>query len=383
MGWMGDVHSRSYRLVPERFTDCSFHPQLVICADEVESRARSAAERMGLERYTTDWREVIADPEVEVVDIAAPNHLHLPIAVAAARAGKHIFCEKPVGRTPEETAAIERAARQAGVISFVGYNYRWAPLVQYAKHLLDQQRFGAITHYRGRFFAGYASDPNSVLSWRFLEDQAGFGTLGDLMSHVVDMAQMLAGPVSRVVAQRETFIRRRPIAVPGRGTHFTTRSDGELGNVTNEDYVGALVEFSNGARGTFEVCRAIKGPKCQMAFELNGTKGALSWDFERMNELSVMLPEEDVASEGYRRILSSPQHPFHQNFSPSPGNSLSYEDLKVIETHQFLSSIADQRQSEPGFAQALLVANVQAAMIRSWESGSWEEVRPVPAAELR
>ena len=383
MGWMGEVHSRSYRLVPERFTDCSFHPQLVICADEVESRARSAAERIGLERYTTDWREVIADPEVDVVDIAAPNHLHLPIAVAAARAGKHIFCEKPVGRTPEETAVIERAARQAGVITFVGYNYRWAPLVQYAKHLLDQQRFGAITHYRGRFFAGYASDPNSVLSWRFLEDQAGFGTLGDLMSHVVDMAQMLAGPVSRVVAQRETFIRRRPIAVPGRGTHFTTRSDGELGNVTNEDYVGALVEFSNGARGTFEVCRAIKGPKSQMAFELNGTKGALSWDFERMNELSLMLPEEDVASEGYRRILSAPQHPFHQNFSPSPGNSLSYEDLKVIETHQFLSSIADQRQSEPGFSQALLVANVQAAMIRSWESGSWEEVRPVPAAELR
>jgi predicted dehydrogenase len=199
----------------------------------------------------------------------------------------------------------------------------------------------------------------------------------------VDMAQMLAGPVSRVVAQRETFIPRRPMAVPGTGTHFTTRSGGELGNVTNEDYVGALVEFSNGARGTFEVCRAIKGPKCQMAFELNGTKGALSWDFERMNELSLMLSEGDLASEGYRRILSAPQHPFHQNFSPSPANSLSYEDLKVIETHQFLSSIADQRQSEPGFAQALAVANVQAAMIRSWESGSWEEVRPVPAAELR
>ena len=383
MGWMGEVHSRSYRLVPERFTDCSFHPRLVICADEVESRARSAAERIGLERYTTDWREVIADPEVDVVDIAAPNHLHLPIAVAAARAGKHIFCEKPVGRSPEETAVIEQAAREAGVITFVGYNYRWAPLVQYAKQLLDQQRLGAITHYRGRFFAGYASDPNSVLSWRFLEDQAGFGTLGDLMSHVVDMAQMLSGPVRRVVAQRKTFIPRRPMAVPGTGTHFTTRSDGERGDVTNEDYVGALVEFSNGARGTFEVCRAIKGPKCQMAFELNGTKGALSWDFERMNELSLMLSEEDLASEGYRRILSAPQHPFHQNFSPSPGNSLSYEDLKVIETHQFLSSIANQRQSEPGFSQALAVANVQAAMIRSWESGSWEEVRTVSGAELR
>jgi predicted dehydrogenase len=250
---------------------------------------------------------------------------------------------------------------------------------------LDERRLGDISHYRARFFAGYASDPNNVLSWRFLANQAGCGTVGDLMSHVVDMAHMLAGPIKRVVAQRETFIRKRPIAVPGTGTHFTTRSDGALGDVTNEDYVGALVEFSNGARGTFEVCRTIKGPKCQMAFEVNGTKGALSWDFERMNEINLMLSDGDSASaassEGYRRVMSAPPHPFHQNFSPSPGNSLSYEDLKVIEAYQFLSSIAEGRQREPGFAEALAVANVQAAMIRSWESGSWEEIRPVPAAD--
>jgi predicted dehydrogenase len=380
LGWMGEVHSRSYRLVPDRFSDCGVRPRLVICADEVESRARSSAERFGFERYTTDWQQVIADPDVHAVNITAPNNLHLPIAVAAARAGKHILCEKPVGRNPEETAVIEREARKTGVLTFVGYNYRWAPLVQYSKQLLDQQRLGAISHYRGRFFCGYAADPNNVLSWRFLANEAGCGTVGDLMSHVADMAHMLAGPIKKVVAQRETFIRRRPIAEPGTGTHFTTRSDGPLGDVTNEDYVGALVEFSSGARGTFEVCRTIQGPKCQMAFEVNGTKGALNWDFERMNELNLMLSDGEAASEGYRRVLSTPQHPFHQNFSPSPANSLSYEDLKVIEAYQFLSSIAEGRQRQPGFSEALAVANVQAAMIRSWETGSWEEVRPIPAA---
>lgn len=374
MGWMGDTHSRSYQEITRRFRDSGIRPRLVICADEVESRARDAQERNGFERWTTDWQQVLADPDVEVVDIAAPNQLHRTIALAAARAGKHIFCEKPVGRAPQETAEIAEAARAAGVLSFVGYNYRWAPLVQYAKRLIDEGRLGQLTHYRGRFFCMYGANPDSVLSWRFQREIAGLGTLGDLMSHVIDMAHFLVGPIDRLVANRETFITTRPLSVPGEGTHFTVRSDGPRGDVTNEDYTGALVRFANGVQGTLEACRVINGPKCQMAFEVNGTRGALSWDYERMNELQVYLPDGNDGHEGYTRIMSGPEHGAHARFNPGAGNSLSYDDLKAIEAYQFLASIVEGRQAAPGFAEAVAVAKTQAAFARSWESEGWTRV---------
>ena len=377
MGWMGTVHSRSYLEVPNRFPDSGIRPHLVICADEVERRARTGCDLFRFGRYATDWREVVADPDVEVVIIAVPNHMHLEIARAATEAGKHIFCEKPVGRGPQETAEIEKLARQAGVMSGVGYNYRWAPVVQYARQLVQDGRLGDLTHYRGRFFVGYGSDPRGVLSWRFQQDQAGLGTLGDLLSHVIDMAHMMAGPIKRLVGSRQTFIPQRPLATPGEGTHFTVSEGGPMGEVTNEDYVGALVEFGGGAYGTLEACRIIKGPKCQMAFELNGTKGALGWDFERMNELDLYLPDESAAHDGPVRIQSGPEHPFHGQFYPGPALGLGFDDLKLIEVYQFARSIVDGRQGEPGFAEALEVSSVQEAIQRSWETESWQDVRSI------
>lgn len=373
MGWMGAVHSRSYRQIGDRFGDDGIRPRLVICADEDAARAKQGQERFGFESHTRQWQEVLAHPNVEAVNIAAPNHLHRVIVETAARAGKHIFCEKPVGRSPEETAAIERAAREAGVLTWVGFNYRWAPLVQYTRQVIERGDLGTLTHYRGRFFAGYGGNPHSVLSWRFQEELAGLGTLGDLMSHVIDMAQFQAGPIERVVSSRKTFIAQRPLATPGAGTHFTVRSDGPVGAVTNEDYVGALVQFANGVQGTLEACRVIKGPQCQLAFEIHGTRGALAWDFERMNELSLILPDDNSARAGYRRVLSGPEHPFHANFNPAPATGLGYDDLKVIEAFQFLKAVAEDRQGEPSFRAALAVAKVQGAMQRSWHSERWED----------
>lgn len=375
MGWMGMLHSQSYRYIPYTFPESDILPRLVVCADEVEARAARAQTVLGFERYTTNWRDVIADPEVEVVNITAPNNLHVEIVEAAAAAGKHIMCEKPVGRSAQETAACEYAARKAGVMSFVGYNYRWAPLVQYTLQLIQSGKLGQITHYRGRFFAMYGSNPHSVLSWRFQREIGGLGTLGDLMSHTADLAHMLAGPVKRVVGDRETYIKRRPLAVHGEGTHFSVRSDGPFGDVTNEDYVGTLVEFENGVHGSLEVCRVMFGPKCENAFELHGTKGAVSWNFEKMNELNVYLPDEEGAHDGYVRIYSGPEHPFHANFNPGPAVGLGYNDLKTIEAHQFLMSVITGKQGAPGFAEALAVAEFQEAVERSWESGHWEDVK--------
>ena len=377
MGWMGMLHSRSYRQIADRFADLGVEPRLVICADEVDAREKEAQQRFGFEQCSRDWRDVIAHPEVEAVNIATSNDMHLEVAVAAAKAGKHIYCEKPVGRSPEETALIEQAARKAGVFTLVGYNYRWAPLVQHARELIRAGQIGRLTHYRGCFLVGYARSSYGVLSWRFDKQKAGLGTLGDLMSHVIDMAHLIAGPVRRVVAARETFIPRRPLAVPGSGTHFSVRKDGPTGKVTNEDYVGALAEFENGARGTLEACRIVTGPQCQMAFEVNGTDGAAGWDFERMNELQFFRINKDSPREGFTRILSGPEHPLHERFNPGPGVGLGYEDLKTIEVYQFVKSIAEKRQGEPGFAEALAVAGVQAAIQRSWESERWERVESI------
>ena len=200
------------------------------------------------------------------------------------------------------------------------------------------------------------------------------GTLGDVMSHVLDMAHMLAGPVQRVVSNHKTFITARPLATPGEGTHFSVNPEGPRSPVTNEDYVGSLVQFENGAQGTLEVCRVVKGPRSEMAFELNGTKGAVKWNFERMNELQLFLPDGTSERDGPVLIQAAPQHPNYDRFYPGPGMSMSYEDLKLIEAYEFAKSVITGEQMEPGFREALAVAEVQEAMVRSLESGSWEDV---------
>jgi predicted dehydrogenase len=375
MGWMGEVHSRSYRSIPDRFHGSGIFPRLVVCADAVEERARAAQQRFGFERYTTDWREVIADPEVEVVSVTAPNGMHLEIIQEATQAGKHILCEKPVGKDPLETMQGAAAAREAGVIFLVGYNYRWAPLVQYARQLIAEGKLGRITHYHGRFLNGYAADPNGFLSWRF-EQEYGLGTLSDLMSHVIDMAHMLAGPITYVTSDKEIFIRRRPIPQPGSGTHYDVGSSGgPMGEVTNEDYVSVLVHFTNGAHGILEACRIINGAKCDMSFEIHGTRGAIKWNMERMNELQLQWRNDaNPAEDGYTTLLSGPAHPYHRHFNPAWGLNLGYDDLKVIEAYNFLHSVVTGQQGEPGFAEAKAVAQVQQAVIRSWESQHWETV---------
>jgi predicted dehydrogenase len=377
MGWMGESHSRAYRLVGDRFVERGITARLVACADVDAGRSAAARARFGFERSTTDWRDVVNDPAVEAISITAPNGTHLAVIRAALAAGKHVNCEKPVGRTPEETLEAAHLAKAAGRITFVGYNYRWAPVVQHAASLIAAGALGELTHYRGRFLNGYASDPDGVLSWRFLAEQ-GHGTLSDLLSHAIDMAHLLAGPIDQVVGSRETFIQTRPLPRPG-GTHYDTANpDDPRGEVTNEDYVGALVRFRGGARGTLEACRVITGSMCDLAFEVHGTKGALAWSFERMNELRYFRRDPDSPAEtGWTTELSGPGHPFHRSFNPGWGVGLGYDDLKVIEAAQFLQGVTTGVQDAPGFEDAAAVARVQQAIAASWESGGWETVRAV------
>ncbi|MGH9245062.1 MAG: Gfo/Idh/MocA family protein [Acidimicrobiales bacterium] len=374
-GWMGQAHSRSVRRIATLFPEREYQAELVVCADSVAARRDTAVGDFGFAEATDDWRKVVEHPDVDAVFVCAPNMLHVEMCQAAAAGGNHIFCEKPVGGTPDQTRAIEAAGRRAGVIGGVGYNYRWAPLVRYAKELIDGDAIGEVTLYRGRFFSMYGNDPLGLLSWRFLQDQAGYGVSTDILSHAVDLAHFLAGPITRVVGTGATFVPERPLPRPGLATHYDRGAVGDpTGPVTNEDYAAALVEFASGTRGTFEACRTLVGPQSQMAFDVYGTKGALAWNLETMNELRLCTDATEEGRRGYTTIHATERHPYHGSFVPGEANGIGFEDLVVIEDHEFLRSVAAGRQHVPGFAEALAYVRVQDAWLRSWRSGCWEDV---------
>jgi len=372
-GWMGQAHSRSYRRIPLLFPDRAGEPDLVVCSDTVAARRDEASAAFGFREVTDDWRAVCEHPGVDAVVVAAPNMLHVDVVEAACAAGKHVFCEKPVGGTPGQTARAAAAARAAGVITGVGYNYRFAPLVRHAAELIGSGRLGELTNYRGRFFSMYGSDPLGVLSWRFEQDEGGYGVSSDLLSHAIDLAHVLVGPIERVVSARATVIAERPIPQPGAGHYGRGREGDPTGPVTNEDYVGALAVFESGVQGTFESSRAMVGPESQMSFDVYGTKGALSWNLERLNELQVYFADSGPDT-GYTTVFGGDRFPYHGNFVPGSANGIGFEDLVAIEDYEFLNAVARGEPYEPGFDAALDYVAVQAALIRSWESGSWEQV---------
>ena len=375
LGWMGQAHSRSYLRIPTLFPERAFDPVLVSCADSDPNRRATAIDGFGFAQASDDWRPVVDHPDVDVVVVTAPNMLHEELCLAAAQAGKHVFCEKPVGGTPEQTVRVAGAVRRAGVISGVGYNYRWVPLVLHARELIAAGRLGEITNYRGRFFTMYGSDPLGVLSWRFLQDQAGYGVSSDILSHVVDLATVLAGPITQVLGTSETFIRERPLPQLG-GTHYARGRLGDpTGVVTNEDYAGALVVFANGARGTFECSRSIIGPESQMAFDVYGTRGAIGWNLEQLNELQVCLTDDDGrAPRGYTTVYGGDRYPFHGHFVPGDANGIGFEDIVTIEDFAFLTSVAKGEPFQPGLEEAVDYVSFQAAWLRSCASGHWEDV---------
>ena len=372
-GWMGQAHSRGCRRAPSYFPNRDYEPDLVVASDTVAARRDDAVRSFGFRKAVADWHEVVTDPDVDVVFVTAPNMLHVEMTQAAAANGKHVFCEKPVGGTPAQTVAAEHAARHAGVITGVGYNYRWAPLVQYARQLIQSGELGTITNYYGRFFSMYGSDPMGLLSWRFLIDEAGHGVSTDILSHSVDLAHYLVGPISKVVGTGEIVIKQRPLAT-GAGTHYDRGKPGDpTGDVTNEDYIAMLCVFEGGARGTFEACRSMVGPESQNQFEVYGTKGSIKWNFEKLNELQVYIAA-DHAHTGFTTVYGGDRFPHHGNFVPGSANGIGFEDLVCIEDHEFLQSVVAGRQHVPGFTEAVQFVSVQQAVLDSWADGCWHDV---------
>jgi predicted dehydrogenase len=384
VGWMGKLHSRAYQAIPLVYPELNIRPRLVHAADTAADRAGYARDVLGYARAGTDYRDVLADPDVDVVSICAPNMLHREIGVAAARAGKPFWIEKPAGRDAAETAAVAAAARAAGVTTCIGYNYRHVPAVERVRELIAAGRLGRITNVRAVFFNSYAAEPNGALSWRFRREEAGSGALGDLLSHVVDLMQYVVAPITEVSSLLSTVYAQRPILPMGAATHFAVIEDGELGDVENDDYVAALVRFAGGSHaagavGTLEASRVSVGPECALGFEIYGTDGSAIWNFEQMNELRLCLGRGG-ADHGYTTVLGNAALGDYGRFQPGPGTSMGYDDLKVIEARKFLVAVAGGERRNSTIEEAHADAEVIAATAASARDGAWHKVTPVPGA---
>ena len=384
VGWMGKLHSRAYQAIPLVYPELKIRPRLIHAADTAADRAEYARDVLGYAQGSTDYRAVLADPDVDIVSICAPNLLHKEIGIAAAQAGKPFWIEKPVGRDAIDTAAVAAAAQAAGVATSIGYNYRNAPAVERARQLIAGGELGRITNVRAVFFNGYASEPNGALSWRFKKDLAGSGALGDLLSHVVDLVQYVLGPITDVSGLLSTIHKQRPILPMGQATHFAVIENGELGEVENDDYAAALVRFSAdspaaGAVGTLEASRVIVGPQCGLGFEIYGTEGSVRWNFEQMNELQLAIGRTGP-NQGYTTILGNAAQGDYAAFQPGPGNAMGYDDLKVIEAKKFLVAVTGGEQRNSTIEEALADANVISAVAASAVDGQWHKVPEVPGA---
>ncbi|MER5662157.1 Gfo/Idh/MocA family protein [Streptomyces mirabilis] len=368
-GWMGRVHTQAYARVPHHFPGLSLRPELVAVADEVPGRAEEAAAQYGFAAAHRDWREVAADPRVRAVSIAAPNFLHREIGLAMTEAGKHIWIEKPVGLTAEDARAVSDAVTKAGVQGTVGFNYRNAPAVAAARELIASGEIGTVTHVRIRLFSDYAAHPEGALTWRYERERGGSGVLGDLASHGVDLARFLLGEIEALTADTAIFLPRRARPTGATAGH-TRATGGELGPVENEDYVNCLLRFASGARGVLEACRVSVGEQNNYGFEVHGTKGAVFWDFRRMGELGVSR-STSYQDQPVSTVYVGPGDGEYAAFQPGSANSMGYDDLKVIEAHHFLRSIAENTPYGATLADAVHSAAALDAMSRSAERGAW------------
>jgi predicted dehydrogenase len=360
--FMGRAHSNAYRQVG-RFFDLELSPRMRAICGRDEAGVRDAATSLGWEGYETDYRRLLERDDIDLVDVATPGNTHHEIAIAALEAGKHVLCEKPLANTLEEAREMLDAAGAAATINMVCFNYRRVPAVQLAKRLIEEGRLGEIRHWRAAYLQDFVLDPDFPLIWRFQREAAGSGALGDLGAHLVDLAHFLIGPITRVVGTAETFIKERPLE--GSGV--------ERGQVTVDDAATFLARFENGAIGTFEATRLAPGRKNRNSFEINGSKGSLVFDLERMNELEVYFVDDPADLQGFRTVMvTEPHHPYVGAWWP-PGHIIGYEHTFVHTVKDLLDAIAAGKSPPPTFEDGYRCQAVLDAVERSLESGTWTE----------
>jgi len=371
--FMGKAHSHAYKEAPMAFPGAPVPVMKAICGRDKAGVERAAAQ-FGWETAVTDWRDLVKRDDIDIVDINAPSDAHKDIAVAAARAGKHVFCEKPLALSLADAREMLQAAEEAGVKHMVCFNYRFAPAVQLAKKLVQEGRLGRIYHFRAWFLQDWIVDPDFPLVWRLDKTIAGSGAHGDLGAHLIDLAHFLVGDITEVVGMSETFIKERPL--PSSMTGLSAKGDASApkGEVTVDDATLFLARFANGALGSFEATRFAPGHRCTNAFEINGSKGSVKFDFERMNELQVYFTDDAEDVQGFRRVMATdPAHAYMDAWWPA-GHSIGYGQTFTHVVVELLNAIAEDRQPEPNFRDGVKCQAVLEAVEKSVEERRWVSV---------
>ena len=360
--FMGRTHSNAWRQVGHFFRDAPFEPVLKVLVGRTEAKVAAARSQLGFQEHATRWQDVLARKDIDVVDICTPGDSHAEIAIAAAQAGKAILCEKPLANTVAEAEQMLAAVQKAGVVHMLCHNYRRCPAVTLAKRLIDEGQIGDIHHYRGVYLQDWIVDPNFPRVWRLEKARAGSGSLGDILSHTMDLSRYLVGEPIAVSGLLKTFIAERPLPDDPK----------QRGKVDVDDSAQALVKFASGAVGYYEGTRFAPGRKNYNRLEINGSKGSLVWDLERMNELELYTESGPLS--GFRTIsVTDAAHPYMAAWWP-PGHIIGYEHSFTHTVYDLMRAIESGKSPEPNFADGLQNQRVLAAIEQSASSGQWQKI---------
>lgn len=371
--FMGKAHSNAFQRIGMFFDPAVNIGMKCICGRE-EAWVRESAKKFGWESYETSWEKLMNREDIDMVDITAPSNAHKEIALAAAEKGKHIFCEKPLALNLKDAREMLNAVRNKGVKHQIGFNYRFAPAIQLAKKLVDEGKIGRIFHFRALYLQDWIIDPDFPLVWRLDKKVAGSGSLGDLGAHCIDLARFLVGDFDRVIGMNKTFIKERPLVGKMTGLSAQAQENAPKGEVTVDDTTLFLAEFKNGAVGSFEATRFANGHRNGMSFEINGSKGSILFEFERMNELKYYSADDEVGVQGFRRIqVTEPGHPYAGAWWPA-GHVIGYEHTFVHELYEFVQAIALDKKTVPDFEDGVKCSQILEAVDVSITERQWIKV---------
>ncbi|MBZ0294920.1 MAG: Gfo/Idh/MocA family oxidoreductase [Anaerolineae bacterium] len=364
--FMGKAHANAFRTIPYMMYPPVAIPRLVGVAGRNETAVTEAARRYGYEHAYTRWQDLVENPDVQVFDNGGPNDAHAEPSIAAAQAGKHVFCEKPLARTAEEAKTMLDAVQKAGVKHMVAYNYRFVPAIVLARNLISSGQLGRIFHFRAVYLQDWIIDPEFPMTWRFTKAVAGSGSLGDLGSHILDIGRFLVGEPTKVMGMTKTFIDERPDGAGGRT------------KVDVDDAVTAMMEFDNGALGTIEATRFANGHRNGNMWEINGEKGSIRFNLERLNELDVYWADGRKETLGFTNVLvSEPYHPYWSNWWPA-GHMIGWEHTFVHEFHHFFNAIVNDQDVAPygaDFVDGYKNAVICDAILESAQTGRMVDIK--------
>ena len=371
--FMGKAHSNAWRQAPHFFPLKARVKLDTICGRDSKA-VEAARDQLGWENASTDWEAVVNNPAIDIIDINTPNDSHAEIAIAAARAGKAILCEKPLALTVKQCEEMVSAVKKARVVNMVCHNYRRIPAIAHARKMIESGTLGEIFHYRARYAQDWIVDPNFPLVWRLQKGVSGSGTHGDINAHIIDLARYLVGEFSEVCGLMHTFIKERPLE------DSAAKADGlggkgakKMGKVTVDDAAMFMGRFKNGALANLEATRFALGRKNHITVEINGSKGSLSFDFEDMNRLKYFNNDDPAGVQGFRDILvteSGGKHPFVGNWWP-PGHIIGYEHTFVHTIADFVNAVAEGKSVQPTFEDGLRNEQVLEAVEQSAKSRQW------------